>query len=83
MIRRHLASRRPELSRRDVAEILAARLGRVGRSSYGDGDFWPGLALVIRAVWYGDPALRNLVFLLGAAPPARWLKRMLRGAAKP
>jgi glycosyltransferase involved in cell wall biosynthesis len=79
MLRRHLAARRAELSRREVRGILAARLGRVGRASYSDGDYRAGLALVARAVWFGDPLVANLRFLLSASPWGRWAKRNVLG----
>jgi glycosyltransferase involved in cell wall biosynthesis len=79
MVRRHLTARLGDLSRREVRAILAARLGRVGRASYGDRDYRAGLALVARATWYGDPPIGNVRFLLSASPFGRWVKRNVLG----
>lgn len=78
LVRRHLAAKCAELSRREVRHILATRLGRVGRASYSDRDYLAGLALVARAMWFGDRPAGNLLFLLSASPPGRWLKRIGR-----
>lgn len=77
MVRRHLARQRGALSAREVRHILGERLGRVGRASYSHRDYAEGLLLVARAMLHGDRPAGNLLFLLVAAPPARWLKRLL------
>lgn len=78
MIRRHVAAQRARLSRREARAILGERLCRVGRSAYGFGLYREGLAMVLAASLYGFRPLENLLYLVIASPPARWLKRMLR-----
>ncbi len=77
MIRRHVAAQRARLSRREVRGILGERLCRVGRSAYSFGLYRPGLAMVLEAMTLGFRPLENLLFLLSASPPGRWLKRQL------
>jgi glycosyltransferase involved in cell wall biosynthesis len=80
MIERHVAALRDELSPREVRRLLGERWGRVGRAAYSYGLHQEGLRLIARASCYGFEPLRNVAFLLGSAPPARAVKRLLRPA---
>ena len=78
MVQRHLASRRADLSRREVRRILGERWGRIGRSAYTYGRHADGLRLILRASLMGFEPGRNAWFLLSAAPFLRPVKRLLR-----
>jgi glycosyltransferase involved in cell wall biosynthesis len=73
---------RGRLGYREVRRILAQRYTQFGRNAY-PGQFWSGLALILRAVVLGDRPLGNLWYLITASPPSRWAKTTLglRGPA--
>ena len=77
MLRRHVAALRDRLSRAERRAILGERLCRVGRAAYSDRHYAAGLALVAQAIGHGYRPAENVMFLLIASPPARWLKRRL------
>ena len=78
MVRRHLTNRRGALSARAVRRILGERWGRIGRSAFTYGHYADGLCLILRATLMGFEPLRNVWFLLSAAPFMRPVKRLLR-----
>jgi glycosyltransferase involved in cell wall biosynthesis len=80
MIRRHVTQQQGRLSRQDVRRILGERLCRVGRAAYSYRQYADGLRMVLEAIGLGYRPGENLLFLLVASPPARWLKRWLRPA---
>ena len=77
MIRRHIEQQHGRLSRREIRHILGQRLCRVGRSAYSYQLYAVGLPMVLEAMFMGYRPMENLVFLMVASPPARWLKRQL------
>jgi len=80
MIEGHIARMREKLSHGDVRRILGMRCAQIGRNLYVKGGFVQGARLVLRAIALGYQPITHLLFLLHASPPARWLKRQLRGA---
>lgn len=77
MVQRYVALKQGELSRREIRRILGERWGRIGRTAYSFGAYGEGLRMVAYAMALGYRPLENLLFLLSAAPPSRWLKRRL------
>jgi glycosyltransferase involved in cell wall biosynthesis len=78
MVERHVAAKRAELSPREIRLILRERWGRLGRAGYSYGYYRVGLRLIARAALLGFEPLGTVRFLIGAAPPVGWLKRLIR-----
>ncbi len=77
MVQQYVALKRQSLSQRELRAIMGERWGRLGRAAYSDRCYRDGLRMVLHAMVLGHEPLENMLFLLSAAPPARWLKRRL------
>jgi glycosyltransferase involved in cell wall biosynthesis len=78
MVKRHVESKRGELSQPELRRILGERWGRLGRSAYSFGFYGDGLRMIVHASLLGFEPFANLAFLLKASPPMPWLKRQIR-----
>jgi len=78
MICRHLDRAGSDLSREERRRILASRYASLGREAYYRGSRSAGARMLFTAATYGHAPVDNLLYLLTAAPPVRWLKRHLR-----
>ena len=78
MLRRHFEAQKHRLTRQEANTILGYRYTKLGRNTYHD---FPrhGLSLLLRAAFLGHRPVENLVYILRASPPARWLKQHLFG----
>ncbi len=76
MVKAHLDALGDRLSPGEARAILARRLRLEGRNAYYRGDYWRGLAMLSQAVMMADEPLRNALFVVKHAPPARWLRRL-------
>jgi hypothetical protein len=83
MIRRHVASLAPRLSGSEMRDIMGERLARLGRVAYSKGNLRTGLGLILRSLVLLHRPLENLYYLATAAPPAMWVKRVLRTRLAP
>jgi glycosyltransferase involved in cell wall biosynthesis len=77
MVQRYVTMKRGELAPREVRRILGERWGRLGRAAYTYRVYGAGLGMVLHAMLLGYRPLENLLFLVSAAPPTRWLKRRI------
>src|SRR5260370_13462582 len=80
MIRRHLSTRRSELSDKETRQILAERYTSTGQTLYLNGYLLRGAVLLVRAIALGN-RWQNLWYLATASPPARFTKRLLHTGA--
>jgi glycosyltransferase involved in cell wall biosynthesis len=80
VIDRHIAEQRPRLSAAEIRAIRGERLAWLGRTECND-DYFQGAPALLRSMLLGYRPLQSALFLIGAAPPARWLKRKLRAQA--
>jgi glycosyltransferase involved in cell wall biosynthesis len=78
MIRDHLSRLTARLSRREMRQILGERYATTGRNLYTWGGYRRAAALVARGLLLGNRPLRNLTYLVSAAPPAIRFKQYLR-----
>jgi len=80
MVEGHVAKLMDRLSVSERREILSFRKLKAGRHAYESGATSRGLYLILRAMWRGNqPVLQNLWYLTTASPPARFIKRAIRG----
>src|SRR5262249_10328128 len=82
MIRDHLSRLAPKLSHREMRRILGERYAATGRNLY---PCRPGrgAVLVARGLLLGNQPLRNLSYLILAAPPVIRFKEYLRSISLP
>lgn len=78
MIEHHCRTLAKALSRQELRAIRSARFAQVGRNIYASAPL-KGLLLLARAILLGSKPVSNMVFLLRASPPARWVKTTLWG----
>lgn len=83
VVHRNLRRYADRLDGREIRAILAERYASIGRNQYGNGHPVRGLCLLARAIVRGGAPWRNLRYLLTASPPARFVKRLLRGEGGP
>lgn len=74
MVRRHLQTKRSELTRRQYEWIIGHRYARVGRQACGRRMYGVGLQLTLRSILAGHEPLQSLLFVAKSLPPMRWLK---------
>jgi hypothetical protein len=82
MIRRHIDALKPRLTRAERRNILGDRLGRLGRIAYSRGNIRTGLCFILQSMSFRYRPLESLYYLAIAAPPAVWLKRIVRMSPK-
>jgi hypothetical protein len=78
MLRNNLARAGARLSKREIRHILSERYVSMGQNIYAQGRHRRGTALVIRGVLLGNQPLRNLGYLISAAPLTMRLKQHIR-----
>ena len=78
MIRRHIANAGDRLDKQADRKIMGERLHRLGRGACNSGLYWQGLRMMAQSMAYGHRPLQGVMFLITAAPPVQWLKRLLR-----
>lgn len=80
MVRRHIESRRHDLSRDQIRHILAVRYTALGRNLYQNGIIVRGSLLLIKAILLRHRIGENLLYLVAASPFAQAVKNWLRSA---
>lgn len=76
MIMGHLNRQRHRLARKEINRIIGDRFARSGRGIYLQNPVL-GLRLIIIGSWYGFEPLQNLIFLMTAVGPVRWIRSWL------
>jgi glycosyltransferase involved in cell wall biosynthesis len=79
MILGHLQANRDRLTAHEARTIRAARYAALGRNAYLGGHLLQGAALLLKAAALGHEPFSNLAYPILSSPPARRLKRRLRG----
>jgi glycosyltransferase involved in cell wall biosynthesis len=79
MVRRHIERRRHDLSNGEIRHILGARYTSIGRTLYRNGLVIRGAVLLIKAILLCHQVGENLWYLIVASPPARVVKKLVRG----
>ena len=77
MIREHLSRLTSRLSRQEIRQILGQRYATTGRNLYRERPS-RGAALILQGMLLGNRPLRNLLYLIWAAPPVIRIKRHFR-----
>ena len=77
LVSTHLNNLRFKLTTNERRWILGHRYSRLGRNLYVGGEPLKGILLVLRSIYYGNAPIENVLYLISAARPVRWLKRMV------
>lgn len=82
MITAHVESQKARLTEAEKQRILGRRLTNIGRNIYFRGGDLLGMRLLARAISLGTDPVGNLMFLLSASRPVRFLKGAARRARR-